>query len=718
MADSQQPKAAAGGATLAEKLGDSRVGLRPELQFTRHLFQGRVSYIVRDPITFDTHRLPQDAYEILICLRPDRPLRDHFRWLVEQKKLTLEEEESFYEFIFSLHRLGFLQLPIADGERLYRRHVEKKRQKIQKRFLGIFFAQIPLFNPDAFLDWAMRFVRPIFTRTFFVMWTAVVGLGAVAGALQWESFYRQLDDLGSTGNLILLWVVTIVLKAFHEAGHGFACKRFGGVVPETGVSLIVLTPCAYVDASASWGFPRKIDRLIVCMAGMYVELFIAALALFVWASTPPGLLNTVAHQVVFLAGITTVGFNVNPLMKFDGYYALSDVLEIPNLRQHASQAAAALLKRWTVGLAPKEEAEEAPLIRALLVAYGTIAGLYRAIVVLSMSALIATKFFVVGVFLGAFYCLMELAKTLRAVLKFLWWSKETAACRRRATAVGVVALIVPAAALFLLPIPARVTAEGRLRRENEATLRVEVPGVLEKLHALPGETVREGAAFADLSDPSMEEAFIEAQGKLARAEFLERAYRGSDPVKSRKEAETARFISGEVELRRAAAGKLRMRAPAAGHVVEALTPDHLGRYLVAGTPVGMIASGDWEVEVLLSGEQIAAVRSRPGDRVTFRPSQMGWARFDGTVARVDPAGDQRVRALELTRAGGGAIAVDARTLEAPEPYFTVSVTLDPVRDAALFRGMTGTVHMEAASEVLAVLLGRKLRTFLDRLKVR
>ncbi len=275
----------------------------------------------------------------------------------------------------------------------------------------------------------------------------------------------------------------------------------------------------------------------------------------------------------------------------------------------------------------------------------------------------------------------------------------------------------PAAALFLVPIPAPVAAEGRLRWEREATLRVAVPGVLEALHAHPGEMMRGGEALADLSDPLMEDALIEAQGKLARAKFLERAYRGSDPVKSLKEGENARFFSREVEMRRGLAEKLTMRAPASGQVVEALSPVHLGQFLTAGTPVGVIASGRWEVEVLLTGEEIAAARPRAGDRVTFHPSGLGWGRFRGTVARVEPAGDQRISAVELTRAGGGEIAVDAATLKARESYFRVAVTLDPVRDGAIFRGMTGTVRLEASSEVLAVLVGRKLRTFLDRLSV-
>ncbi|MCA8961443.1 MAG: site-2 protease family protein, partial [Planctomycetes bacterium] len=287
--------------SYADRLGDVQVGLRPELDFSRHLFRGEVSYIVRDPITFQSHRLDVDDYVVLTELHEDTKLGTAFRTLVEKGELEESDEDRFYEFILSLHQLGFLNLPISDGDRLYRRFAAKRAARRKQRWMSIFFFPAPLWNPDAFLERTIPVARALYSRTALVLWSLLQVLALVAVTANWHRFKAQFGGFFQVENLAVLWGTMIALKVVHEFGHAYACKRFGGHVPEMGVYFILLTPCAYVDATSAWSLTRRWQRLVVNFGGMYFELTIAAIAAVFWCMTPPRLASSVLHNIVLLA---------------------------------------------------------------------------------------------------------------------------------------------------------------------------------------------------------------------------------------------------------------------------------------------------------------------------------------------------------------------------------------------------------------------------------
>lgn len=382
--------------SLAERLGPVQVGLRQDLDVTRHVFRGEPAYVLRDPMTFQSHRVSPEDYRLLVRLDSNRPLQDVFADLVAENVIKPEDEESFYQFIVSLHRLSFLNLPISDEKLLYRRFLAKRRARSREKLMAFLFYRVPLWNPDAFLEQTIGWVRPLFTKWAFLIWLTVMAAAGAVGWLNRAELAEPIHGLLAAQNLIIIWVTLIALKVIHEFGHAYACKHYGGYVPEMGAYIILFTPCAYVDATACWGFSRRRDRLIVCLAGMYVEVFIAALAVFVWAATGPSLVNAVAYNVIFLAGVTTVLFNVNPLMRYDGYYVLSELTEIPNLRQRSSRYLIDTMKRVFVGVKTGERPASRRL-RATLLTFGIAAGIYKTMLLVVISALVASKLFFVGI---------------------------------------------------------------------------------------------------------------------------------------------------------------------------------------------------------------------------------------------------------------------------------------------------------------------------------
>ncbi|MCH7701788.1 MAG: hypothetical protein IID37_08875, partial [Planctomycetes bacterium] len=461
----------------AQALRSVHVGLRGDLEVTRHVFRGQPAYVVRDPMTFQSQRLSPADYDVFVRIDSSQPLGAIFDSLVEQGKVEPTDEDGFYEFVMTLHRLAFLRLPLSDDKILYRRYAARVRARRREKIQGFLFLRVPVWNPDEFLNRTIRFARPLFSWAALAVWLCLLIVAGLVAASQWEALRRPAVGLLTVGNLPVMFGTLVLLKVLHEFGHAFACKRFGGHVPEMGVYLIIFTPCAYVDATACWGFTSKRQRLAVSLAGMYVESIIAAVALLIWASSDPSLLRDVAYNVVFLAGVVTVLFNINPLMRFDGYYILSDLLEIPNLRARASQYVVQELKRHLLGVTA-DSRPSGRRMRAILISYGVAASIYRVCLTLAIAGLLASKMLILGGILAVLYVGSTVVSLVRRVCVYLWFAKETSAIRRRAVALSILLLVLLPAGLALVPIPAHVRAEGVITSEHATYVRAQSAGFL------------------------------------------------------------------------------------------------------------------------------------------------------------------------------------------------------------------------------------------------
>ena len=418
---------------LSARLGEVHVGLRPDLVTSRHRFHGESHYIVRDPITFQSHSFTVEDYQVVVALNPDQTLAETFALLCDSNVLEPGDSQGFYAFIMSLHNMGFLNLPISDDKGLYKRRLQKQKGRLMQLAMTPLFSKLPGVNLDLYLEKTLHRVRFVFTRWFFTCWLALMLFCVYLAMRNWHELVQPFNNVFSAGNLFALWATLIGLKVFHEFGHAYACKHFGGHVPEMGIFIIAATPCAYVDATDSWNFSRKWERLVVCFAGMYFELTVAAIALIVWCVTRPSMLHSVAYDIVLLASVTTVLFNINPLMKFDGYYAFCDIVEVPNLRPKSARCVAAVMKRLTLGL-NNDALPENRGMTAFLFGFGVCQGLYKISIVLGIATMIASKLFLVGLGLAALYAGMEVIRFVRKVAGFLLFSDDVKPVRRRALA--------------------------------------------------------------------------------------------------------------------------------------------------------------------------------------------------------------------------------------------------------------------------------------------
>ncbi len=701
-------------ASLAQRLRGVRVGVRADLECSRHVFRGEAAYVLRDPINFRTHQVSQAEYSILVRIDPQQALGSLFERLVARGQLTAAQEEEFYHFIGSLHAAGLLNLPLADDASLYRRLQNRRAASLRATLLGGFlFWQIPLWNPDSFLARTRFIGQLLFSRAALAAWIVLLLSAAWVALGRWQDLLTPINGLLAGSNLPLIWTALVILKVIHEFGHAYACKHFGGHVPEMGLTLILFTPCAYVDASASWGFPRKSLRAIVCLAGMYFESFVAATAVLVWAFSDPGLLNSIAYNVIFLAGVTTVLFNVNPLMKYDGYYLLCDLLEIPNLRLRATRLLQAYLKRWALGANVSIE-ESGASLRGILVSYGVAAALYRTALLLGIAALIAAAIPLVGAVLAAGYLASALLSTGRALSRYVLDSAELASVRLRAALVSGGALLAAPTLLLAWPLSWPVSAGGYVRFESQQLVCASAPGFLEAIHQLASSEVQRGQPLATLRNDTLDEQVLVAQTELAAAQARSAAYAASDPARAQQEAAQLASLQAQLDAALTARESLRLCAPTDGWLVSSALPRELGRFVQTGEPLATLVGGRQLLRVQLSTHDFVAASPTAGARVSLRIEGANDTPLTARVARIRPCA---TRALDVNlpfAERGGQIALDPLSGRAAQAYVEVDLEIDLPQGRQLPLHARGRARFTARPDALAVHLYRAALRFLNR----
>jgi len=672
--------------SLADRLRGSAVAVRGDLDVSRHVFRDGIAYVVRDPVSFATHRLAPEEYTVLCALNDDQVLGEVFASLTENGALETDEEEDFYAFVLDLHQRSMLTLPINDGDALYRRHERKRRAKRLSKVMGVLFLRVPLVNPDRFLSRTVAAVRWLFSWPAFVLYAALTVTAGVIAYTRFDELTQPFLTMVSGGNAVLLWTTLIGLKVLHELGHAYACKVFGGHVPEMGAYLILFTPCAYVDATDSWSFTSTRQRAIVTLAGLYIETAVGAIAMIVWAFTGPSTLNTVAYQVVLLSTVVTIGFNLNPLMRYDAYYLVSDLTGIPNLRARSKSVLATAAKRVMFGLRPEPTGE--PRGRAIwLGSFGTAQMLYKATLMVSIAAVVVIKFGAAGIWIAAMLLGMTLWAAIAAPVRYVAGAEEMAGRRTR----GALALAgVAAAALALvaaLPIPADLDARGISAREHAASIRAPVDGFVRELPAGAGDAIQGGAPIATIEEPALDASVADAEARLNAALVRARLAPAEDGASRAAAIAQTRSALAALDHATRRADIAAIQAPIGG-TVTAVYPTGPGVFVRQGDPIATVEAGRRTAVFLIPEAKIDGLEIALGDTVTCRADCRPGMPITGTVLHIDRAAERTLRHPTLSAAAGGPVAVDPKTGAPAEPLVEIRLALESpgeIPDGAVVR---------------------------------
>jgi putative peptide zinc metalloprotease protein len=573
--------------TLADSIVSSSsrklaIRVRPDLQARKQRYQGRTYWVVKEPVGLQYFRFEEEEFAILQMLDGSSSLEEiaeQFEHDFPPQTIRVEELQNF---IGMLHKSG-LVLSDAPGQggQLKERRDEKKRKELIGAVSNVLAFRMRGFDPERILNAMYPYVRWFFSTpaTLASLTLALCALTLVV--VQFDLFQSRLPEFQSffsARNWLALAGTLMVTKVIHEFGHGLSCKHFGGECHEMGIMFLVLTPCLYCNVSDSWMLPSRWNRAAIGAAGMYVEVVIASIATFIWWFSEPGWLNYMSLNIMFVSSVSTILFNANPLLRYDGYYILSDILEIPNLRQKASSILTRKLSKWCLGL---EEPEDPflPKRHQLLFALYTVASfVYRWVILLSILFFLNKVFEPYGLkILGQAIALASLygliVMPFWKVYKFFSvpgrWSKVKK-LRMYATLLILFGLV--AAALFI-PFPSSVWCLFELQPHDATSIYVEVEGTITRPTIRPGKKVQSGDLIAELENVDLQREVVRLQGEraayLVQLENL-RNLRSHDEQYALQLSVVEEKLSGvndQLAQKMIDLERLQIRAPVAGTVI-------------------------------------------------------------------------------------------------------------------------------------------------------
>jgi putative peptide zinc metalloprotease protein len=702
-------------------------GLRPRLrshtQIHRHRYRGQTWYVLQDLSTERFHRFSPAAYLFIGLMDGRRTVHEMWESAMGRLGDDAPTQDETIRLLSQLHAADALQCDVPpDTAELLRRHERQQRRAWQSRLFNVFAWRFPLFDPERFLRRFLPLVRPFIGWAGALVWLGVMGTAVALTGAHWRDLTQDVvDRVLAPQNLLLLWLALPVVKMLHEFGHAFAVKAFGGEVHDMGVMLLVLTPVPYVDASSAWAFREKWQRVVVGAAGMIVELFLAGLALFIWLSVEPGVVRAVAYDVFFIAGISTVVFNANPLLRFDGYYILADLLGIPNLRSRANQYMGYLCERYLFGQREAELPAATPSERAWFIFYGIASFIYRILVAIGIILFIGDKFFVVGVILAALGVVTWGVVPLGKAIAFVLNSPRLRRVRGRAIGVSAIGVAAVVAAISLAPVPFRTRAEGVVWLPDEAFVRVGSEGFVERVVARPGARVHRGDVLIVCRDPVLAGRIEVLQARLRELEARYAEQAPVDRVKAEIINEELRYVTEDLARARQRAAALVILSGAAGIFVAPLAEDLSGRFVRQGELLAHVVDlNAITVRTVVRQGEIDLVRHRTRQAEVRLAERVGET-VPAVIRREVPGATAELPSGALGSAGGGQIATDptdAQGVKAMEKVFQFDLELPALSRVVVNVGGRVHVRFDHGWEPLAMQWYRQVRQlFLARFNV-
>jgi putative peptide zinc metalloprotease protein len=681
--------------------------------FTRQTLRGAGRYVVHDPVTFQNHVFDLTEYRILTSIVPGKTLAEVFARLVEKAVLTEAERQDFHDFVITLHGMGLLRIQAADAEMLYARHARKRAARRDGLLRHLVYLRIPLLDPDRLLDRTVGVFGRVFSRTGFALWTLLMLVAVWKCSGRFGEMFAESSNLLSLANIPVLFVALVILKVIHEFGHAYACKRFGCEVPEMGLAMIFAMPCAYVDASASWKLESRWQRIAIGMAGMYVEAAVAAVFALIWAVTPPGLLHDVAVDVILLASVVTLLFNINPLMRFDGYYVFSDLVGMPNLWERSRQFMRRRAKRWLLGIGVGAPPEVGRRERHLYRMYGVAAFAYKVFLGFAIVAMVLMSWPLVGTLLGCAFGYVFLIRPLLQLARYLLTHPETEPVRGRARLLAYGGIVALPAALAFLPLSRSVVAPAVLESEHMTVLRAATPGFVTAIEGVEGTSVAAGAALVQLANEDLDRDLAVVVAERRAAQVRLDGAELTDPAEVPRHRARVDLLTERWQRLQRRADGLRVTTPESGTVVgrAVLT----GSFVPAGAPLVEVHGGRGLLRMVLDDTEVERTGLRVGDTVELRWRICPARSVRATVRRVLPAASRSAVPDALTVLGGGPIygaLVAADGLRADRAYLHVVLVPDWV-PADRTAGLTASVRVTARVETLGGWLYRHLARFYD-----
>lgn len=703
------------------RLSEAKIALRASVRVHRQMYRGVLWYVLFEPFTNKYYRLPQGAYSFVSRLSSQKTIGEIWDELLNSGAEDVPGQGEVIEMLAQLYQANMLLYDgVEDGAKLFERNQKNTRKKVKSTLLNIFFLRIPIFDPEPLLKrfkWIGSF---FFSKFFALVWLAAIVIAAKYGIENFEALKDQAQGFLAPSNIGWVYVCTVFVKILHELGHSFAVKKYGGEVHTIGIMFMLLAPLPYMDATASWAFRKKRHRIFVSAAGMLCEFFIAAVALIIWANVGGGLAKGLAYNVLIMSSISTVLFNINPLMRFDGYYILTDLLDLPNLQQHSVMHLKYLLERFVFRKQDAQKVPESWSEAVIYTVYGISSAVYRFFLFTGFIIAISRHYLILSVIMGLMLLFSMVIFPVGKFLKYVFSSPGLVRVRLRAVAVTVCFFTLVFGVLFHIPVPDTFTAPGVLESKLYESTVVSTSGRVAKICHKSGDYVTRGDTLAVLEN---EELGYSIEVKKAEInEATQEYYRALNEMPENmypleKRIDVLRQELAELQSQK---DKLAMVANIDGVWNASDIENFDGKWVAKGDSLGMLLdTSSFDFLAVVSQEEVSRLFMGGSSKVAVRLKGDAFTEIPVDSAYAIPAALDKLPSAALSWQGGGDIETklsrDAKSEMTAEPIYLVraSVHMDDARVRAL-HGRSGKIHFRLGKSPLAMQGIRKVEQALQK----
>ncbi len=676
--------------------------------------EGAPSWLIYDPLQHRYFQIDRTTFEVLSLWRK-HPTLSALTEAVQAafgNHLETSEIEQLGDFL-KKNRLTSAATP-QDWQQLAKGAV-RRHSMLQRLVHNYLFFKVPLCNPDAMLRQTLPVVAPIFTRTFAIAVLLIGCIGLYLVSRQWDAFLASGTALLTLEGAGLFAVTLFAVKGLHELGHAYTAVRFGCRVPSLGLAFMMMAPLLYTDVTDAWRLGDRRKRLLIDAAGVIVELGIACIATLLWVFLPDGTARQVTFLLATTSWIMSIGINLNPLMRFDGYYILSDLIKIENLQARAFDFGVWRMREVLLALdAPPPETLSRRL-QITLTLYAWTIWLYRLVLFTGIALVVYHYFFkLLGVVLFAFEIVYFLARPIYAEAKVWWLLRTKITHRRRLIAcAGVVAALL----LLLVPWSTSIPVPAIVEARDFAHVYPPRIAMVRAVSVRRGDAINAKTVLVELDAPELahERRLVNAKLRLVRFRLARRGVDGQDRDDNLVlEGELASLQAREKGLAREQA-ELQLRAPLDGRVMEINPELHPGRWLSQREPVALIV-GPQGLRVRGYLAETGLARVTAGTRGRFVPEDPAGSALTVELERVAVTSSSLIEIADLASQYGGAVATVPDPRQRPVPVGAqYLVTMKVLGDVtASNRTMRGTVWLDGDGESIAAGVWRHLLRVLVR----
>jgi putative peptide zinc metalloprotease protein len=705
------------------RVANLKISLLPTVAVRKQFFRGEDWYIINNPFNNQFFRLRPEAYNFVARLTANRTVEEVWYECLERYPDTAPGQEDVVQLLTQLYNANLLYFHSRpDTSQIFERYKQRKQREMQSKLLSILFMRLPLFDPDNVLKRLYPIWRLIVSPIGAIIWLVVV-VGAIKVFIDKSpEAFNQMQGILAPGNLVYLYIALVIIKSLHEIFHAVVCRRYGGEVHVLGIMLLVFTPLPYMDATSSWTFRNRWHRVLVSAAGILIEIFIAALAVFAWANTGQGALHSLFYNIMFIASVSTLLFNANPLLRFDGYYILSDLLDIPNLHTRAKEYISYLVERYAFGCkdihCPVQTINEA----LSLSIFGILSLLYRILIFAGILMFVADKFLILGMIM-AFIGIVSWG--LVPVFKFISYlisSPKLQKNRVRVFAVALLTVSIVLSLILFIPFADNLQAPGIIEAKTFQKIYSDHPGYVTQLAQPAGSFVKSGETLIQLHNKEIEFDLENARIQQKETRIMIKQARNVKVVDLKPLLKRLDKVTSHILDLQGRINSMTIRAGQNGIWQPYEDVKYIGRWIPRGGFLGEIIDPSSHVfSAAVPQHEAARLFQDKLQEMSVRVKGIASHEVAVQTYQVIPFEQSKLPSMAIGWSGGGQIETsfqDNSGLTTREPFFLIIASLVSQKKESngriFFHGRSGRINMVLPSKPLYYQFYRNIKQLFQK----